>query len=83
MQRELWEEVKIRVTNIRFFGSQPWPFPQSLMIGYTADYLEGDLEVNHDELEDANWFTVETLPKLPTKASIAFHLIDDFIRDQS
>lgn len=83
VHRELWEEVKIRVTNVRFFGSQPWPFPQSLMIGYTADYCGGDIEVNHDELEDANWFTVKTLPKLPTKASIAYHLIDDFIQRQS
>jgi NAD+ diphosphatase len=77
--REVEEEVGVRVTNVRYFGSQPWPFPNSLMIGFVAEYESGEIQPQPGEIEDAGWFTVETLPKVPPKLSIARALIDEFV----
>ena len=78
--REIREEVGIEVENVRYFGSQPWPFPNSLMIGFTADYAGGELRTEPEEIEDAGWYTVDDLPPLPPKVSIARVMIDDFVR---
>jgi NAD+ diphosphatase len=80
--REVKEEVGIEVTNVRYFGSQPWPFPNSLMIGFTADYMGGDLAPEPGEIEDAGWYTADDLPHLPPKISIARAMIDDFVKQQ-
>jgi NAD+ diphosphatase len=80
--REIQEEVGLRVKDLRYFGSQPWPFPHSLMIGFTATYAGGDISVDESEIEEARWFTVESLPPLPGKISIARKLIDAFIDKQ-
>ncbi len=77
--REVKEEVGISIKDIRYFGSQPWPFPHSLMVGFTATYAGGDISVDPTELEDAGWFTVDSIPPLPGKLSIARKLIDRFI----
>jgi NAD+ diphosphatase len=77
--REIQEEVGLRVKDIRYFGSQPWPFPHSLMVGFTATYAGGEISIDESEIEDAGWFTVENLPPLPGKISIARKLIDWFI----
>jgi NAD+ diphosphatase len=77
--REVREEVGIEVADIRYFGSQPWPFPNSLMVGFVASWKSGDLRRQEEEIEDAGWFTVDTLPGLPFPLSIARALIDDFI----
>jgi NAD+ diphosphatase len=77
--REVLEEVGIEVTNVRYFGSQPWPFPNSLMIGFTADYKGGDLTPEPGEIEDAGWYTADNLPQLPPNISIARAMIDDFV----
>ena len=79
VKREVREEVGIEIKNIRYFGSQPWPFPNSLMIGFTAEYAEGEISVDKNEIVDAGWFTAKTLPeKIPGKISIARRLIDWF-----
>ncbi len=83
VQREVDEEVGIRVKNIRYFGSQPWPFPNSLMIGFTAEYESGELRIDREEIVEAGWFRAGTLPQIPPKASIARRLIDAFVEAQS
>jgi NAD+ diphosphatase len=82
-QREIEEEVGIRVKNIRYFGSQPWPFPDSLMIGFTAEYESGDIRIDEAEIADAGWFDPERLPTIPGKISIARELIDWFVETRS
>ena len=78
--REVHEEVGLDVQDIRYFGSQPWPFPHSLMIGFTAHYAGGEIRLQEDELVEAGWFSRRgALPKLPGKLSIARRLIDSFI----
>lgn len=80
--REIEEEVGVQVDNIRYFGSQPWPFPNSLMIGFRADYAGGDVTVDPDELEAADWFHIDDLPTLPSAISIARALIDAWIGER-
>jgi NAD+ diphosphatase len=82
VEREVCEEVGVKIRDIRYFGSQPWPFPHSLMIGFTAKYESGDLAVNHEEIEDAGWYTAENLPGQPGKISIARRLIESFLEKQ-
>ena len=78
IEREVLEEVGIEVGNIRYFGSQNWPFPHSLMIGFTADYVRGEISIDNREIVDAKWFTAQDLPRLPGNYSIARELIDHF-----
>jgi NAD+ diphosphatase len=74
--RETREEVGVEVKNIRYFGSQPWPFPHSLMIAFTADYAGGEVRPDGVEIEEARWFAPDALPKLPPPISISRRLID-------
>jgi NAD+ diphosphatase len=74
--REVGEEVGVRVNNIRYFASQSWPFPHSLMIAFVCEWTSGELRPQPEEIEAANWFDVLQLPKLPSKISIARRLID-------
>ncbi len=76
--REVLEEVGIRISEVRYFGSQPWPFPNSLMIGFTADYESGEITLEESEIADAGWFAAGALPSLPPKMTIARRLIDWF-----
>jgi len=79
LEREVYEEVGIKVRNVRYFASQPWPFPHSLMIAFFADYHSGEIRVDGTEIEDARWFdarNLENLPRLPARISIARRLID-------
>ena len=74
--RETREEVGVEVKNIRYFGSQPWPFPHSLMIAFTAEYAAGELRPDGVEIEEARWFAPDELPKLPPSISISRRLIN-------
>jgi NAD+ diphosphatase len=78
--REVREETGIDIENVRYVGSQNWPFPAQLMAGFVADYAGGQIKVDTAELEDARWFPVDALPALPTKRSIARYIIDSFSR---
>jgi NAD+ diphosphatase len=77
--REVKEEVGVELKNLRYFGSQPWPFGRSLMVGFTAEYAGGELRPDEKEIAEAGWFTVDNLPRVPPRLSIARHLIDAFI----
>lgn len=77
--REVREEVGITIKQPRYFGSQPWPFPNSLMIGFTAQYESGEIAIDPRELETAAWFHKHNLPTIPPKISIARKLIDWFV----
>jgi NAD+ diphosphatase len=79
VRREVKEEAGINVKNIRYFGSQPWPFPDSLMIGFTAEYAGGEITIDNNEILDARWFHAEDMPELPGKISISRALIDHFL----
>jgi NAD+ diphosphatase len=80
IHREVSEEVGIAVKNLRYFGSEPWPFPDSLMIGFVADYAGGEIRVDNREIEAAGWFTRDNLPLIPSKMSISRALIEAWVR---
>jgi NAD+ diphosphatase len=77
--REVMEEVSIKIKNISYFGSQPWPFPNSLMLGFTAEYHSGEIKVDKNELSEAAWFGVDDMPEIPGSISIARKLIDWYV----
>ena len=79
VEREIMEEVGLKVANISYFGSQPWPFPHSLMIGFTADYAGGRIRVDGEEIIEAGWYKAGRMPNLPGRYSIARELIEDFL----
>lgn len=82
--REVREEVGVEVANLRYFSSQPWPFPHSLMIAFHCDYTGGDIVPQPGEIEAADWFTPERLPPaLPHRLSIARRLIDDALAEMA
>ncbi len=76
VHREVREEVGVRVSNLRYFASQPWPFPHSLMIAFFADHAGGEIAPDGVEIESAGWFRSGGLPRLPARISIARRLID-------
>lgn len=83
VQREIFEEVGLSVTNIQYLGSQPWPFPSNLMVGFQADYASGNIVVETTELSHADFFDLDNLPKIPPRGSIAHHMIQRFIKSRS
>ncbi len=80
--REIREEVGVTVDGLRYFGSQAWPFPNSLMIGFRADYAGGEITVDPEELEAAAWFSLDDLPRIPSEISIARALIEAWIGER-
>jgi NAD+ diphosphatase len=81
VHREVREEAGITVKNVAYFGSQPWPFPDSLMIGFTAEYESGEIVIDKDEIVEAGWYKADSLPLIPGKLSIARQLIDWFVEN--
>jgi NAD+ diphosphatase len=81
LAREVEEEVGVQVSRIRYFASQPWPFPNSLMIAFVCDWIGGEIRPQAGEIEDARWFNVLQLPKLPSRISIARRLIDAVVNE--
>ncbi len=79
VEREVEEEVGIKIKDIRYFGSQPWPFPDSLMIAFVAKYKSGKIKIDKNEIVDAGWFSYDNLPAIPGNISIARRMIDWFI----
>lgn len=77
VEREIWEETHLKVKNIRYFGSQSWPFPSQLMLGFTADYESGEIVLQREEIADAQWFDPFHCPASPAPGSIAWQLIED------
>ena len=82
MVREVYEEVNIHLTDIRYVSSQPWPYPSNLMLGFRATYAGGELMIQEDELSHADFFDLSSLPKIPVKGSIAYDLIEQILREQ-
>ena len=83
VQREVREEVGIEVRNVCYFGSQPWPFPDSLMLGFTAEHAAGEIRMDPSEIAEADWFRVDEFPEIPGRISISRALIDAFVAEQS
>jgi NAD+ diphosphatase len=79
-RREIREEVGVEVRDLQYVASQYWPFPSQLMIGFVATYAGGEVRPDPTELEDACWFSVEDLPDLPGKHSIARFILDHYAR---
>jgi NAD+ diphosphatase len=80
VKREVHEEVGVQVRNLRYFGSQSWPFPHSLMVAFTAEWVEGEIVRQESEIAEAAWFPIDALPAIPPRFSIAGHLIRDTVK---
>ena len=80
VQREVREELGVEVADVSYIGSQPWPFPHQLMVGYTARYVSGDLHIDEHELDDARWFSIANPPDMPPPMSLAHTIIRTWIR---
>ena len=83
LAREVMEEVNVKVSEVSYYGSQSWPFPSQLMLGYFCKYEEGDIQLNDAELEEARWFDLDDLPMIPPDTSISGQLIRSYISDRS
>ena len=80
VHREVAEEVGVSVDGLRYYGSQSWPFPHSLMCAFTARWAGGEIVRQEDEIEDARWFPIDALPNVPPRFSVSGHLICDTVQ---
>jgi NAD+ diphosphatase len=80
VRREVHEETGLEISDIRYFDSQPWPYPSGIMVGFTARYAGGQIRVQREELKNVAWFHRDHLPRLPEKLSIARRLVDDWLQ---
>ena len=78
-EREIYEEVGLKVKNINYFGSQPWPFPNQLMIAFTCEYESGEINVDGEEIVEASWFNSSNMPNIPPTSSISGQLINSYL----
>ena len=79
LHREVEEEVDLKIKNISYYGSQPWPFPSQLMLGFYAQYCSGEIKCNPKEIAEASWYSRKNLPMIPPASSIAGELIRNFL----
>ena len=82
VHREVMEETGLRIKNLKYFGSQPWPYPSGIMVGYTADYESGTIKLQDEELSAGAFYSKDRLPEIPKKLSIARKLIDAWINNE-
>ena len=83
VRREVMEETQIEIKNLRYFKSQPWPYPCGLMVGFFAEYKSGELALQDSELSKGGWFSKENLPTIPEKLSLARMLIDRWLEEHA
>ena len=83
VRREVMEETALTIKNLRYFKSQPWPYPCGLMVGFFAEYESGELKLQESELSRGNWFNKNSLPTIPEKLSLARMLIDKWLEEHS
>ncbi|WVM94376.1 NUDIX domain-containing protein [Halopseudomonas pachastrellae] len=81
LHREVKEEVNLQVDQLRYLGSQSWPFPNSLMLGFHAEYVSGEIVPQPGEIEEAHWWSVDDLPRLPPKGTISRWLVDCYLAE--
>ncbi len=81
VHREVLEEAGVIVNDLQYAGSQPWPFPHQLMIGFRARYVSGEIAIDEEELDDSRWFTATTLPALPGPLSLSRQMIDSWVNE--
>ena len=79
VKREVLEEVNLKVTNLKYFGSQPWPFPSQLMLGFSCEYESGEIKIDEKEIAEANWYNVDQLPLIPPESSLSGQIIRSYI----
>lgn len=79
VEREAMEEASIRIKNIRYFGSQSWPFPSNMMVAFRAEWAAGELKADGEEVISSGWYDREHLPALPRANSIARRMIDEWV----
>ena len=82
VHREVGEEVGLQIDDLAYAGSQPWPYPHQLMIGFTACYVSGEIQVDGEEIDHAAWFTPDSLPDLPPNVSLSRQMIDHWLAKQ-
>ena len=82
VHREVMEETGLHIKNLKYFASQPWPYPCGLMVGFIADYDGGKIHLQRSELSKGSWFDKDHLPQIPEKLSIARQLIDHWLEEQ-
>jgi len=82
VHREVKEETGIKVRNVRYFTSQPWPFPNSLMVAFTAEHAGGEIAIDPVELAEAGWYAADALPRIPDRITVARKLIDWFVESR-
>ena len=82
VRREVREETSIEIQNLRYFGSQTWPFPAGIMLGFTADYASGEIQLQQSELRKGGWYDADNMPRVPRRMSIARRLIEDWLIKQ-
>lgn len=81
VRREVMEETSLQIKNLRYFKSQPWPYPCGLMVGFFAEYESGELKLQNEELSKGGWFNKNNLPTIPEKLSLARMLIDQWLSE--